>query len=406
VCTSVLLFVRGDGTANDASLDVHTFRNEFDESYAAPAAVLTAEPYEYTSETQLPEEWNWANPGGHGRSYVTKMLNQHIPQYCGSCWAHGSLSSLADRVKIARAAQGDEGNGPEINLAIQTMLNCGKSIAGTCHGGHPAGAFQYVMNHGIPYDTCQPYEAHDNKGCTGEDVCKDCMSFGSSNCWAVKKVPTTQTLDAYTLPINGYPFLNISEHGMVTGEKEMMAEVLRRGPIACGINAIPLLSYTDGVVGSSDNSIDHVVSITGWGSDTDGTGYWHVRNSWGEYWGERGWAKVKRGVESMGLEEGCFWAVPSHWGTVAHPLQYDAATTKDFYLKAEAGVDSVSTSAKSNVVEALSASSVEDSVVTPEQHGMIMTTVAFGGLILAMVAFHAGRRVERKSHFSDIPEEQ
>jgi cathepsin X len=47
------------------------------------------------SESQLPLNFSWSNV--NGTSFLTKILNQHIPQYCGSCWAHAALSALADR---------------------------------------------------------------------------------------------------------------------------------------------------------------------------------------------------------------------------------------------------------------------------------------------------------------------
>eukprot|EP00954_Amorphochlora_amoebiformis_P002933 230817-Amorphochlora_amoeboformis.AAC.1 len=61
-------------------------------------------PHHYLNVSELPASFSWGNVSG--TSYVTKNLNQHIPQYCGSCWAHGALSALADRIKIARKAQG------------------------------------------------------------------------------------------------------------------------------------------------------------------------------------------------------------------------------------------------------------------------------------------------------------
>lgn len=74
---------------------------------------------------------------------------QHIPQYCGSCWAHGSLSSFADRIKIARKAQGDD-----INLSIQFILNCGTESAGSCHGGYHTSTYEFIQKTGfVPYDT-------------------------------------------------------------------------------------------------------------------------------------------------------------------------------------------------------------------------------------------------------------
>lgn len=98
----------------------HTTENDF----------LRPMPHTYITEGDLPEEFSWANVSGV--SYLTKSLNQHYPIWCGSCWAHGSLSSLADRIKIAR--QGSVG-GDDINLSVQHILNCGGKIAGSCRGG-------------------------------------------------------------------------------------------------------------------------------------------------------------------------------------------------------------------------------------------------------------------------------
>lgn len=102
------------------------FRNEFKlleghqvrENYHSPL------PYTYIDADDLPDNFNWGNVDG--RSYITHSLNQHIPQYCGSCWAHGALSALSDRIKITNSST------DEINLSIQYLLNCGTRVAGRC----------------------------------------------------------------------------------------------------------------------------------------------------------------------------------------------------------------------------------------------------------------------------------
>merc|ERR1712046_427902 len=112
-------------------------------------------PHEYIDMDGLPDNFSWTNVDGV--TYVTKSLNQHIPQYCGSCWAHGAISALGDRVKIARGAQGID-----VNLAVQHVLNCGN--VGSCHGGTIDGTYQWIHSisktgNGISYESANPYIA-------------------------------------------------------------------------------------------------------------------------------------------------------------------------------------------------------------------------------------------------------
>jgi cathepsin X len=230
-------------------------------------------------------DWRSVN----GQNLVTKDLNQHIPQYCGSCWAHGAMSSLADRVKIIR-----QGEWPDYNFAIQYILNCGQTVAGSCDGGSATGAFQFVQEKGVPEDTCLQYQAED-LGCTAINTCRNCKGPpGSGTCWA-------QT---------NYTRFYVDEYDSITGVPNIMAEVAARGPVAAGIDATVLETYTGGIITATlPANINHIVSIVGYGTDNS-TDYWIVRNSWGQYWGEQGWFRIIRGENALGIESMVSWATP------------------------------------------------------------------------------------------------
>jgi len=120
---------------------------------------------------------------GYSISHIHSYIHLNL-KYCGSCWAHGALSSLADRIKIARKAQGDD-----INLSIQFILNCGTEDAGSCHGGYHTQTYEFIQKTGyVPYDTCMPYVACSKEAtdgicpyvdtqCSATTTCKTCESL-------------------------------------------------------------------------------------------------------------------------------------------------------------------------------------------------------------------------------------
>eukprot|EP00543_Licmophora_paradoxa_P002653 CAMPEP_0202441660 /NCGR_PEP_ID=MMETSP1360-20130828/1165_1 /ASSEMBLY_ACC=CAM_ASM_000848 /TAXON_ID=515479 /ORGANISM="Licmophora paradoxa, Strain CCMP2313" /LENGTH=338 /DNA_ID=CAMNT_0049056733 /DNA_START=82 /DNA_END=1098 /DNA_ORIENTATION=- len=280
-------------------------------------------PYTYITKDELPDDFTWQNVSGV--SYVTHSLNQHVPQYCGSCWAHGSLSALADRIKIARNATGDE-----INLSIQYILNCGGSIAGSCHGGSHTGTYEVIKKKGyVPYDSCMPYIAcssestdgfckHVDTTCSAANTCRTCDTFAGNG--------------GACTEIDVFPNASIAEYGsygIFDSDKmhKIMAEIYARGPVAAGINAEPIVTYKGGIVKNEhfwDKMVNHIVSIVGWGTEkSTGKKYWIVRNSWGQYWGELGYFRIEAGVNSLGIESTVAWATPKSFTVKNFPCDED-----------------------------------------------------------------------------------
>lgn len=275
-------------------------------------------PHEYIDPRDLPDEFTWGDYGGV--SYLTHTLNQHIPQYCGSCWAHGALSSLADRIKISRKAKG-----PDINLSIQFILNCGGGVAGSCHGGYHAGVYQFIKDTGyVPFLTCMPYLA-----CSSESTEGFCSKVDTT----CSKVNTCRTCDTFAgmggkcSEIDYFPNATIAEYGVIHRDVDKIkTEIYARGPVAATVNAIPIQNYKGGIFSDESHSTqaDHIVAIVGWGLD-EGTGaqYWIVRNSWGDYWGEMGFFRIKIGKNLLGIEDNIAWATPASWTTSNFPCSED-----------------------------------------------------------------------------------
>ena len=256
-------------------------------------------PSEVIPNEALPKEWDWRNV--NGTNYLSWTINQHIPVYCGSCWAQGPLSAMADRFIIANPKKF-----ANIAFSPQAIINC--RAGGSCEGGNPAGVYEFARRIGVPEMTCQVYEARDNgpvDDCSKPhiDVCRDCTwpppKLGElGNCWAKKQ----------------FKRYFVEEFGMVSGATNMKKEIWKRGPIGCGIDVTPKFELYDGGIYSERNSrpeINHELSIVGWGVDPDTQQeYWIGRNSWGTYWGEYGFFRIAMYGNNLGIETNCIWATP------------------------------------------------------------------------------------------------
>ena len=246
----------------------------------------------------LPAIVDWRDMDG--RNYLGWSKNQHVPRYCGSCWAHGVTSALADRFNIKEGLK----NATPYDFSPQVLVNC--MMGGSCDGGDPAVAYEWAYNTGFVHSSCEQYTATNlsDHACDNIDVCRDCA-------WPPPETGDDGLDGCFTTPAVKY---YVSDYYHVRGADQMKAELVTHGPISCGIHATDEFhNYKGGIYSQhlEGVEINHEISIVGYSITEDGQEYWIGRNSWGTYWGERGFFYLQMYTDNLLVEDDCTAGIPS-----------------------------------------------------------------------------------------------
>ncbi|XP_046875287.1 cathepsin S-like [Hypomesus transpacificus] len=183
---------------------------------------------------------------------------------CGSCWAFSAVGALEGQLKKT--------TGTLVNLSPQNLVDCSGTYGNYgCNGGFMTNAFKYVVkNQGIASEAAYPYVGK-------EGGCKYETEHRAANC-------------------TGYEFLP-------KGDEEALKEGLAViGPISAAIDGSrpKFVFYHQGIYNdrTCKRKVNHAVLVVGYGS-VDGQDYWLVKNSWGVYFGDRGYVKMARNEDNQ-----------------------------------------------------------------------------------------------------------
>lgn len=195
----------------------------------------------------------------NGKDYTTPPKSQGA---CGSCAAFAATSALESLMEI----RFDSPNA-NYNMSEQHLFFCS---GGRCNYGiDQVSVMDYLRYSGVPDEACFPYTAGDyGQDSSCSQTCSDWQSRAqkiSSYYWAESQ--------------------------------SAIKSALQNGPVVAGIEITNGLEYyTGGIYQGNDcsgpNYVNHGVAIVGY-NDTDG--YWIVKNSWSNYWGENGFFRIKYG---------------------------------------------------------------------------------------------------------------
>lgn len=204
--------------------------------------------------TAYPATLDWRDNGG---DWTTPVKNQ---AHCGSCYAFATVGAYESRLELAM-------NDPDLNpdFSEQEIVSC--SGCGGCAGAYMTCPMNRALFPGMVEESCFPYAS------------------------ASYTVPCTVCTNPDRYKPDDWIPLWYEDEATIKG-------ALLRGPIVGTFLVYDdFYSYGTGVYEYSYGDLrgGHAIVLVGWGEDDRGT-YWIAKNSWGPYWGESGYFRIRSGT--------------------------------------------------------------------------------------------------------------
>lgn len=235
---------------------------------AAPEKVL-GPLAKHLARRALPSSFDWRNYNGH--SYIGPIRNQ---EDCGSCYAFAAAAAAEgtyNRVTGNYDANAADFSESFIAWCLGTYGPYSEHFDGCDGADYDYYELEALTREGIIHETDFPYTTVDPGSCTH---------------WSD---PALIFQGWYRIPCGDI--------------EAMKTAIMTYGPLDAAVYVDSAFeAYSGGIFENTNTSCgadpchytptNHAVSLVGW-DDNGGDGYWILRNSWGESWGENGYMRIK-----------------------------------------------------------------------------------------------------------------
>eukprot|EP00884_Botryococcus_braunii_P022771 jgi/Botrbrau1/9178/Bobra.0236s0010.1 len=237
--------------------------------------VLPEQPYRYEHVKVTEPNLDWR---AHG--IVGPVKDQHVwPNGswspCGACWAYAA-TSLVESINA-------KFTGKFVQLSEQQLIDCDRGPPfddNGCHAGWVDGGWSYLLKNG-----------------------------GQTS---LSRYPNTGWEEECNEKAESKPVVSIDDYVKIpTYNDTAIMQALVHHPVSVYVCCKPNLpiwhAYSGGVFDidccTGRDNIDHAVTLVGYGETgyyegpvwNPGEKYWLIKNSWGAFWGEEGYLRLKRG---------------------------------------------------------------------------------------------------------------
>nr|CAD1844801.1 unnamed protein product [Ananas comosus var. bracteatus] len=253
----------------------------------------------------LPSSFDWREKGA-----VTDVKTQGV---CGSCWAFSTTGAVEGANFAA--------TGKLLSLSEQQLIDCDHTVIPSFSFTFTSQmqfaeflltitSYAYLRVYNIKCDAVEKDEC--DNGCNGglmTNAYRYLMQAGGleeerSYPYTGKQGECKFNKDKIAVRIANFTNIPLDED-------QIMANLVRRGPLAVGLNAAFMQTYIRGVscpLICPKKWVNHGVLLVGYGSRGFSIlrlgykPYWIIKNSWGEHWGENGYYRLCRGHNICGID--------------------------------------------------------------------------------------------------------